>query len=211
MSIYGLIIGISLTIGVNYFYKKNKLIPKKKENLFIILLIVSAIVGARAYGLIANWSYFSQYPLQILNIKNGGLGIYGGIIFAILFTLVFTYKNKVSFLKVTNQLIPILPLCQSIGRWGNFFNQEIYGINNQPVWLYESILMLLLFFLLRRINKHQTSIYLFSYGVIRFSLEFIRLDTIPFFSISFAQFLGLLFILFAIIITLYDRKQSFSD
>ena len=207
MSIYGLIIGISLAIGVNYFYKVNTLIPKKKENIFIILLIIFAIVGARLYGIIANWSYFSQYPLQILNLKTGGLGIFGGIIATITFILIFTYKNKIPFLKLTNQLIPILPLCQSIGRWGNFFNHEIYGIKNQPIWLYESVLMFLLFLILRKNKKHQSAIYLFYYGIIRFILEFIRLDTIPFFSITFAQFLSFLFILFAAIITLYERKQ----
>jgi phosphatidylglycerol---prolipoprotein diacylglyceryl transferase len=208
MSIYGLIVGLSLAIGVNYFYKKNNVIPKKKENLFIILLIFSGIIGARFYGLIANWSYFSQYPLQIIDLRTGGLGIFGGVIFSLLFILLFSLKNKIKFLKITNLLIPVLPLCQSIGRWGNFFNKEIYGINNQPVWLYESILMLLLFLSLLKIKKHQTIIYLISYGLIRFLLEFLRLDTIPFYSITLAQFLSLSFILFAFILLKYENSRN---
>lgn len=208
MSIYGLIIGICLVIGINYFYKKNKVVPKKKENVFIILLVLSAIIGARVYGLIANWSYFSQYPSQILNLRTGGLGIYGGLIFAFLFTFIFSKKNNISFLKITNLIVPILPLCQSIGRWGNFFNNEIYGINNHPVWLYESILMFLLFLLFFKIKTHQTAFYLIYYGFIRFFLEFIRLDTIPLNFLTFAQLLSLLFISIAVIIIRYENTRN---
>lgn len=208
MSIYGLIIGICFVIGINYFYKKNKVVPKKKENVFIILLVLSAIIGARVYGLIANWSYFSQYPNQILNLRTGGLGIYGGLIFAFLFTFIFSKKNNISFLKITNLIVPILPLCQSIGRWGNFFNNEIYGINNHPVWLYESILMFLLFLLFFKIKTHQTAFYLIYYGFIRFFLEFIRLDTIPLNFLTFAQLLSLLFISIAVIIIRYENTRN---
>lgn len=208
MSIYGLIIGICLVLGINYFYKKNNIIPKKKENLFIILLVIFSLIGARVYGVIANWSYFSQYPIEILNIRGGGLGIYGGIIFALLFIFLFAKKNKIKFLQITNLIVPIVPLCQSIGRWGNFFNHEIYGINNQPVWLYESILMLFLFLIFFKIKKNKTAIYLIFYATIRFFLEFIRLDTIPFNFLTFAQFLSLSFILIAFIIIRYENTSN---
>lgn len=208
MSIYGLIIGICLIIGTNYFYKKNNIIPKKKENIFIIFLIISSIIGARFYGVIANWSYFSQYPTQILNLRTGGLGIYGGLIFALFYTFLFAKKNKIKFLGITNLIIPIVPLCQSIGRWGNFFNHEIYGMNNQPIWLYESILMFFLFLLLFKVKKNQTAFYLIYYGTIRFFLEFIRLDTIPIYFLTFAQILSLLFILIAFIIKRYENTNN---
>jgi phosphatidylglycerol:prolipoprotein diacylglycerol transferase len=207
MSIYGLIIGICFVIGLQYFQKHNQIISKKKKNVFIIFTLIFGIIGARIYGVIAAWDYFSQNPIQILNLRGGGLGIYGGLITSLIFIFFYSKKNKISFLKITNLLIPIVPLCQSIGRWGNFFNHEIYGINNQPVWLYESILLFILFLIFKKIKIHQTAIYLIYYGITRFLLEFIRLDTIPIYYLSLAQILSLLFILIGIIITIYENTR----
>lgn len=208
MSIYGLILGICFVIGINYFYKNNQVIPKNKENVFIIFTLILGIIGARIYGVIANWSYFSQNPIQILNLRGGGLGIYGGLIFSIIFIFIFSQKNNINFLKITNSLVPIIPLCQSLGRFGNFFNHEIYGIANQPIWLYESILIFTLFLIFKKIKTHQTGIYLIYYGFIRFFLEFIRLDTIPVYFLSLAQILSLLFILIGFIIIKYENSRN---
>ncbi|MDD4937643.1 MAG: prolipoprotein diacylglyceryl transferase [Candidatus Shapirobacteria bacterium] len=207
MSIYGLIIGICFVIGLQYFQKHNQIIPKNKENIFIIFTLIFGIIGARIYGVIANFDYFYQNPIQILNLRGGGLGIYGGLITGLIFIFFFSKKNKIPFLKITNFLIPIIPLCQSIGRWGNFFNHEIYGINNQPIWLYESILLFILFLIFNKIKVHQTAIYLIFYGSIRFLLEFIRTDTISVFFLTFAQILSLLFILIGIIIIKYENTR----
>lgn len=208
MSIYGLIIGICFVIGLQYFQKHNQIISKKKENIFIIFTLIFGVIGARIYGVIAAWDYFSQNPIQILNLRGGGLGIYGGLITSFIFIFFYSKKNKIPFLKITNLLIPIIPLCQSIGRWGNFFNHEIYGVNNQPVWLYESILLFILFLIFKKIKIHPTGIYLIYYGIIRFLLEFIRLDTIPIYYLSLAQFLSLLFILIGIIIIKYENTRN---
>jgi len=205
MHLYGLILGICFVIGITYFQKNNKIIPKNRENIFIISLLILSLIGARIYSVIQNWSYFSQNPIQILNFPGGGLGIYGGLCFGILFIFIFSKKNKIPFLKITNTIVPIIPLCQSVGRWGNFFNHEIYGINNQPIWLYESILLLILFLFFKKFKIHQTAFYLIYYGIIRFFLEFIRLDTISVFILTFAQILSLSFILIGIIITKYEN------
>jgi len=207
MSLYGLILGICFVIGINYFYQTNKVIPKRKETLFIFSVLIYGIIGARVYGVIANWSYFSQNPIQILNLRGGGLGIYGGIIGAIIFIILFCLKNKIKFLDISNSLVPIIPLCQSLGRWGNFFNHEIYGVNNQPIWLYESIAMFLVYVLIKKIKLHPTGIYLISYGIIRFILEFLRTDTIPIFYLSLAQILSILFILFGLFIIKYENSH----
>jgi phosphatidylglycerol---prolipoprotein diacylglyceryl transferase len=206
MFIYGLILGICFVIGITFFQKNNKIIPKNKENIFLFFLLIFGLIGARFYSVINYWDYFSQNPIQILNLRGGGLGIIGAIIFGIIFILIFSKKNKIPFLKITDTLIPIIPLCQSLGRFGNFFNHEIYGVNNQPVWLYESILLFLLFLILKKIKTNQTAIYLIYYGLIRFFLEFIRLDTIPIYFLSLGQFLSLSFIL----IGLYQLIGSLS-
>lgn len=207
MSLYGLILGICFVIGIEYFYKHNQIISKKQENIFIFSTLISGLIGARIYGIIADWSYFSQNPIQILNLRGGGLGIFGGLIGAIAFILIFCLKNKINILSVFNTLSPIIPLCQSIGRWGNFFNHEIYSVTGQPVWFYESILMLLVFFILQKTKTHQTGIYLISYGIIRFFLEFIRTDTISIFILSLAQILSLIFVIFGGIIIKYENSR----
>jgi len=207
MSLYGLILGICFVIGIEYFYKKNQIIPKNQADFFIFSTLISGIIGARVYGIIADWQFFSQNPIQILNFRGGGLGIFGGLIGAITFILIFCLKNKINILTVFNTLSPIIPLCQSLGRWGNFFNHEIYSAIGQPIWLYESILMFLVFIFLQKIKSHQTGFYLISYGLIRFFLEFIRTDTINIFILSLAQILSLLFIIFGGIIIKYENSR----
>ena len=208
MSIYGLILGICFVIGITFFQKNNQIIPKNKVNLFLFLLLFFGLIGARVYSVINYWDYFSTNPLQILNLRGGGLGIIGGIIFGNIFIFIFSKINKISFLKITNTLVSILPLCQSLGRFGNFFNHEIYGTNNQPVWFYESILMFILFFILKKTKFHQTGIYLIYYGSIRFFLELIRLDTIPVYFLSLGQILSLSFILIGLIIIKYENPRN---
>lgn len=208
MSIYGLILGICFVIGITFFQKNNSVIPKKLETKFLIGLLVSAIVGARIYSIINYWSYFFQNPTQILNLRGGGLGIFGGLIGGIIFIYIFSKKNKIKFLNITNLIVPVIPLCQSLGRWGNFFNHEIYSANGQPVWLYESIFMFILFLVFKKIKSHQTAYYLFGYGIIRFILEFIRIDTIKICFLSLGQILSLLFILFSFIIIKYENSSN---
>ena len=205
MSLYGLILGVCFVIGIQYFSKHNQIISKNKENLFLTLLLIFSLIGARVYGVIADWSYFSQNPIQILNLRGGGLGIFGGLIAGLIYILFFSKKNKISTLALLNLIVPVIPICQSLGRFGNFFNHEIYGVNNQPVWLYESILLFILFLIFKKIQKHQTGIYLIYYGTIRFILEFIRTDTISLGLLSLAQILSLLFIFFGLIIIKYEN------
>jgi phosphatidylglycerol:prolipoprotein diacylglycerol transferase len=207
MSIYGLILGICFALGIDFFSRNNQIISKKKETIFIFSTLIFGIIGARVYGVIANWSYFYQNPIQILNLRGGGLGIYGALFFSIFFIFLFAKKNKINFLKITNSLIPIIPLCQSLGRFGNFFNHEIYGIGNQPIWFYESVLMFILFLIFKKVKAHQTGFYLIYYGFIRFFLEFLRLDTIPVYFLSLAQILSLSFILIGFIIIKYENTR----
>jgi len=208
MSIYGLILGICFVIGITFFQKNNSVIPKKLEIKFLIGLLISAIIGARIYSIINYWSYFSQNPIQILNLRGGGLGIFGGLLFGILFILVFSKIENIPFLKITNTIVPILPLCQSLGRFGNFFNHEIYSSSGQPIWLYESIFMFVLFLIFKKIKTHQTAYYLLGYGIIRFILEFIRIDTVKIYFLSLGQILSLLFILFSFIIIKYENSSN---
>lgn len=94
---------------------------------FAMYAVVIAIIGARLYYVAFSWDEFKDDPLKILNLRTGGLAIYGGIIAAILTAIVYTKIKKVSFWLVTDTGCVGLLTGQIIGRWGNFFNKEAFG------------------------------------------------------------------------------------
>jgi len=203
MSIYGLIIGVAFWVGIYYFQKHNKVIPKNRENIFILGIVLFSIVGARIYHVLDYWDYYSHNTLKFINTGGGGRGIYGGIIGGVVFAILFALINRLSILKIINTITPVLPFCQAIGRWGNFANHEVYSPTGQPVWLYESILNLGLFFLIKLKAKkiyQPTAIYLIGYGFIRFFLEFLRNDTWQLGQLKVAQIISVLLIIIGIIL-----------
>jgi phosphatidylglycerol:prolipoprotein diacylglycerol transferase len=124
----------------------------------------------------------------------------------------------------------VVPLGQAIGRWGNFFNSELYGkvsnvpwaiyiqktgFHHHPIFAYEFILNLILFFILMRVFKRHYKegriflLYVFGYGIIRFFMEFLRIDTtLHIFGIRFPQIMALIFILFASYFLFIDKKYK---
>lgn len=89
--------------------------------------IVSAVVGCRVYYVAFEWPYYSQHPLEILNLRQGGLAIYGGIIGGFICMVIFSKIRKISLLLMADTVVPGLLIGQIIGRWGNFFNREAFG------------------------------------------------------------------------------------
>ena len=154
----------------------------------IVWALVFAVIGARlyhvltpspsmaAYGIYSPADYFRQ-PFQLLNIRAGGLGIYGGIAGGALGLFIYTRRAHIPMLPWSDLAVVGLALGQSIGRWGNFFNQELYGRPTNlpwavhidpnfrlpayaefstfhPAFLYEALWSLLAFLLLYRLAKH---------------------------------------------------------
>ncbi|UCG25436.1 MAG: prolipoprotein diacylglyceryl transferase [Chloroflexota bacterium] len=144
--------------------------------------LIFAIVGARLYhvltpspsmaalGIESAWDYFRS-PMQLINVRSGGLGIYGGIVGGALGLFLYTHRQRISTIAWADIAVVGLALGQFIGRWGNFFNQELYGqptdlpwavyidpiyrldayVNSDrfhPAFLYESLWSLLTFFVL---------------------------------------------------------------
>lgn len=203
MNLYGLIIGISLIIGIEYFSKNCHFLSTKQQNIFLIGLLLSMFIGARAYHVIDQWQFYSQNLWLIPQTWRGGLGIYGALILGTIFTYLYSKFNKISFLKILDSITPILPLCQAIGRLGNFVNHEI------PTWWLEASLNLILFFIIRSKKlKHYspTSLYLIGYGLIRFFLEFFRNDTWQINHLKIAQLISVICI-FSGIILLYGSQR----
>ena len=127
MSIYGLLIGIAIYLGISRFQKLNNIVPKSIENRFILFLIISSIIGARLYHVIDYWQYYKLHLLEIPNTRAGGLGIFGALMASFLFIAIYSFKHKLNILSIINIIIPSLALGQSIGRLGNYFNTEVFG------------------------------------------------------------------------------------
>jgi phosphatidylglycerol:prolipoprotein diacylglycerol transferase len=107
--------------------------------LWVILL---GLIGARLYhvfslpndGSQGGWAYYSQHPIQIIAIWQGGLGIYGGLFGGALGILLVCIRRRLRFLRLADSIAPGVLLGQAIGRWGNYFNQELYGGPTGSSW-----------------------------------------------------------------------------
>lgn len=93
----------------------------------LIFGLVLGIAGARIYYVTFEWERFAGDPISALNLTTGGLAIHGGIIGALLATVIYARWNKLPYLSWIDLCAPSFLLGQAIGRWGNFFNQEAYG------------------------------------------------------------------------------------
>ncbi|MBP3841449.1 MAG: prolipoprotein diacylglyceryl transferase [Bacilli bacterium] len=126
---YSIIILIAVLIGATVVYieaKKQKMNPDDFTDLFFCT-VVCGLLGARIYYVIFNIDYYLSNKLEILAVWNGGLAIHGGIIGGALYLLHFCKKRKYNMLKLLDMMVVGLIIAQSIGRWGNFFNQEAFG------------------------------------------------------------------------------------
>ena len=94
---------------------------------YVIPMMSLAIIGARIYYVIFEWSYYSKHPDQIFAIWNGGLAVHGGLIAGVLFSIWYFKTKKVDFFRFADAIVPNVLLGQACGRWGNFMNQEAYG------------------------------------------------------------------------------------
>lgn len=98
-----------------------------------IFLIPISFICARIYYVIFNINNYTNL-INILNIRDGGIAIYGGIIGGVITTYVFCKKRKINPLDILDYIVPYLALGQSIGRWGNFINVEAYGTATNLPW-----------------------------------------------------------------------------
>lgn len=97
-------------------------------------LVVGGMVGARAMFVLYHLPYFMQYPAEIPAIWHGGWVWHGALIGGGLSLLMYARKKRISFLRLADMIVPGLALAQSIGRWGNYVNQEAYGLPTGLPW-----------------------------------------------------------------------------
>lgn len=134
---YSFFLLVSFSLGAFIIYLNRKKVNLSKNEIGDMLfnLVIISILGARIYYVIFNLDYYLAYPIDIFKVWEGGLAIHGGIIAGLLYLFYISKKKDISIIKLTDIMVLALPLGQSIGRWGNFFNQEAYG----PVTTYANL------------------------------------------------------------------------
>ena len=202
---YGFLIALSVYIGVFISKRiaKSRGIDPEYINEILPSLIIFSLVGARAYYVIFEWGKYSgSYFFTSINVLNnsipipsflaiweGGIAIHGGLIGAFISVFLFCKSKNIHLKSFIDVLIPSIILGQSIGRWGNFFNNEAFGLPTNlpwklqipysdrpeifkdeqffhPTFLYESIWNLFIFIILILIFKKQKHDNTFTSGFI---------------------------------------------
>lgn len=219
---YGILISSGMIIGIIITSFTCKIKEISYDNMMDIVLIAlpSAIIGARLYYVLFELGYYLKNPAEIINIRQGGLAIHGGVIFAVIAGYIYARRKKIIFLKYADAAAPAIIIAQALGRWGNFFNQEAHGgevtfdfikhfptfiqkgmfidgTYYQPTFLYESLWNILVFiiliYLIRRV-KIDGSIfftYVGLYSIGRFFIEGLRTDSLMLGPIRVAQLVSL--------------------
>lgn len=221
---YGVIIVSAIIIALIFCKKDDGKYGIKFDNILELLIfaIPISIIIARIYYVIFNLNYYSKNVLEIFNIKNGGIAIYGALIGGAVTTYIYCKIKKIDFINLLDFVAPYLALSQSIGRWGNFVNIEAYGekttvpwrmgiLENgiykevHPTFLYESIATLIIFIILYKKRKFKGELlylYIILYSFVRFFIEGIRIDSLMLYNIRISQILSLaLFVVFCIILS----------
>jgi prolipoprotein diacylglyceryl transferase len=168
--------------------------------------VIGGIVGARLYHVITDFQLFTHHPERIVQIWKGGLGIWGAVAGGAIAVIVVSRRRHLVFADIADAIVPGLAFAQAIGRWGNWFNQELFGrpttlpwaveispahrpagyeqfATFQPTFLYESLWCVALGFALLAIDKRVKlargqlfALYAAGYTFFRFFMEEMRID-----------------------------------
>ena len=135
---YGIVMAFACLVGVFtsflFFQASNKSEISEKIWDFSIWILIFGFLGARLYYCILNPVYYFSNPWDILNFREGGLSVHGAIIGGILAIFWLSKKHNIRSLKLLDAYSCGLALAQSIGRWGNFFNSEAFGLPTDLPW-----------------------------------------------------------------------------
>ena len=136
---YGVLMALGILIGVWLTLREGKRKKLTEDDIMDMCLVIipSGVVGARLYYVIFEWASYASNPIRALYIWEGGLAIYGAVIGGLLGMFIYSRVRKIRFLKLADCIAPGLVLAQAIGRWGNFFNQEAFGLpisNGELMW-----------------------------------------------------------------------------
>ena len=141
ITFYALSILIGVVVAFIFLLREAKKLGISSEDIYIGTLITLplAIIGARLWFVLFNISSFSNFA-EVLGFRNGhfeglsGLAIQGGVIVVLITLFVFSRKRGISLYRLLDAAMPTILIGQIFGRWGNFFNQELYGPIIQTEW-----------------------------------------------------------------------------
>ncbi len=133
---YGVIIAFGFILAALFGGRKAYVWKMSLDHMVDVLIygIIGAVIGARLYYVVFQWDYYKDNLGSIFKIWEGGLAIYGGIIGGIIAAYFVCKKTGLPFLKLLDLIGMALPIGQGIGRWGNFTNQEAFGINTTSIF-----------------------------------------------------------------------------
>lgn len=134
---YGLMIALGVVAAVWLFKKRllQRPIGKPEDAASIAMIAVPCgVLGARAYHVLTDWERFSGRWFDVVKIWHGGLGIWGGIAVGVVAGVIAAKKRNIPVAVALTCVAPALALAQSIGRWGNWFNQELFGKPTSLPW-----------------------------------------------------------------------------
>ncbi|MBI3956467.1 MAG: prolipoprotein diacylglyceryl transferase [Candidatus Kerfeldbacteria bacterium] len=207
---YGLTLALGALAGfltLRQLGRKIGWTPDAVTVLFVSLL-AAGVLGARLYHVLNEPAYYAAHPLDILQVWRGGLAIHGGLIAGVLTLVLFSRRWQTRLLRLTDIVVPAVAIGQAIGRWGNYFNQELFGQATglpwgipidpanrppgfetveffHPTFLYESLWLVAVFLFLRLLHRRRaaagavTFAYLGLAALGRLGTELLRIDDTP--------------------------------
>ncbi len=203
---YGFLVVLGVCVGLIVLIKLARFYKITSDEVFdlVFYLIIFGLLGSRLYAILINLPFYLAYPSEIIKVWHGGLAIHGAVIAGVITLIIYCKKKGQSFWQWADLLAPAIALGQAIGRWGNYFNQELFGrptslpwgilISSdlrpieyldkkyfQPVFLYESILnflnfLLLIFLFFKLKNKPQKTGLVFLIYLVNYSAIRILLE-----------------------------------
>ncbi len=231
---YGFLIAVGMCIAFVYGSREAKRVGVSQDDLFNMILIAlpAAVIGARLYYVIFEWSSYKNNLSSIFNLREGGLAIYGGVIGAAATVVAYCKIKKLSIGRKLDILAVGLLIGQAVGRWGNFVNGEAFGgttnlpwamtiVHNgkvvaesvHPTFLYESlwnalgIVALLIYKRKKVFNGEVFCGYMVWYGIGRAMIEGLRADSLYLGPLRVSQVLSVCLVFVGIAIVVYNRKK----
>ena len=230
---YGLLIAFGVFLSLKLMERELQRDPIGSKTLvqdLVLVTVVAGFLGARLYYVFENFSWYLENPIKIFAVWEGGLIFYGGVAGSLLGVFLFSKWKKNSLLHSLDFLIPYVALTQAFGRIGCFMNGCCLGgycpypwavtfpdgpEHVHPVQLYEAFYLLVIFFSLSWFRQKKTahgqvfSVYLISYGIGRFFIEFFRIGNPSWLFLTHNQWISLtLMSLGTVSFFILQRKKS---
>lgn len=226
---YGLIITFGMLVGILLALREVRRQGGSEEWFLDMMLIAipAGLLGARLYYVLFNWPSYANNLASALNFREGGMAIHGGVLGGVAAGYLYIRYRRQNFWQWADIVAPSLILAQAIGRWGNFFNQEAYGVPTQlpwamfiageyrhPTFLYESLWNLGVFALLvwvaksKRFHGQIAALYAIGYSLGRVWIEGLRTDSLMLGSLRIAQVVSIVLVILGGLFYYYQSKQE---